>query len=350
VSIALFEDYPQLTDRIPWLPLGTFPTPVQPLDIGRDDVYIKRDDLSAQPYGGNKVRKLEFLLAAARQRGAQRLITVGAAGSHHALATAIYGKQLGFKVTLVLFPQPFTEHVRAILLNDVAQDAELRFTRRMETVPTALFATSLRYRRDNSAVIPAGGSDAVGTLGYVNAALELMRQVKAGEVPQPATIVVAAGTLGTAAGLALGFALADAPVKILAVRITSRIVTNERALMRLIRGADDILRRAGVAGDRAERAFKSVELRHEFIGRGYGLSTPAADAAGKVLEKIGIHLDATYTAKAAAALLAHAENAPGPVLFWHTLSAAEPPLPPHITVDNLPAQFRAYLESYTGAP
>lgn len=350
MSIALFEAFPQLADRIAWLPLGKFPTPVQPLPIaGATDVFIKRDDLSATPYGGNKVRKLEFLLAAARARGARRLITVGAAGSHHALATAIYGKQFGFDVTLVLFPQPLTDHVRAILLNDVAHGAELRFTRRMETVPTALFATSLRYRRDRAFVIPAGGSDATGTLGYVNAALELVEQVRAGELPPPTSIVVAAGTLGTVAGLALGFALADVPIKIIGVRITSRIVTNERALMRLIRGAEDLLRRAGLVGNRAERAFRSVELRHEFIGRGYGISTPAADDAARLLRKAGITLDTTYTAKAAAALLQHVTSAPAPVLFWHTLSNTDPPLPADVTIDNLPLQFRAYLQSQPGA-
>jgi 1-aminocyclopropane-1-carboxylate deaminase/D-cysteine desulfhydrase-like pyridoxal-dependent ACC family enzyme len=349
VSIALFDEFPQLADRIPWLPLGAYPTPVQSLDLGRANIFIKRDDLSAQPYGGNKVRKLEFLLASARARRAQRLITVGAAGSHHALATAIYGRQTGFKVTLVLFPQPVTAHVRAILLNDIANGAELRFTRRMETVPAALFATSLRYRREAAVVIPAGGSDATGTLGYVNAALELMQQVATGLVPRPVTIVVAAGTLGTVAGLALGFALADVPVKIIGVRITSRIVTNERVLMRLIRGAEDILRRKGVTGNRAEQAFRSVELHHDFIGRGYGISTEAADAAAESLGRVGIHLDTTYTAKAAAALLAKADSAAKPVLFWHTLSAHEPPLPPDVSVDSLPPQFRAYLESASGA-
>lgn len=350
MSIALFDAYPQLAGRIEWLPLGKFPTPVQPLQIeGASDVFIKRDDLSATPYGGNKVRKLEFLLAAARARGARRLITVGAAGSHHALATAIYGKQLGFEVTLVLFPQPLTDHVREILLNDVAHGAELRFTRRMETVPTALFATSLRYRRDRAFIIPAGGSDAIGTLGYVNAALELAQQVRAGEIPRPASIIVAAGTLGTIAGLALGFALADVSIDIVGVRITSRIVTNERALMRLIRGAEDILRRAGLPGSHADRAFQSVELRHEFIGRGYGMSTPAADAAAETLRTAGITLDSTYTAKAAAALLDHIPSAPSPVLFWHTLSSAEPPLPAHVGIDNLPPQFRAYLQAQTGA-
>ncbi len=343
MPIALFERFTHLAERIPWTPLGDFPTPVQPLKVGRSDIFIKRDDMSARPYGGNKVRKLEFLLAVAQKRGARRLITVGAAGSHHALATTIFGKQLGFEVTLVLFPQPLTDHVRDILLLDVAYGAELRFTRRMEMVPAALFATTMRYRRDRAFVIPAGGSDAVGTLGYVNAALELAAQIRSGDAVQPATIVVAAGTLGTAAGLALGFAIAGLPVHIIAARITSRIVTNERVLARLIRGAEDILRRAGVTGDYADAAIRSVELRHEYIGRGYGIATEEAAAASAVFERIGVHLDTTYTAKAAAALLHNAETAAGPVLFWHTLSAGEPPLPAHVTIDNLPAPFRSYV-------
>ena len=344
MSIALFETYPQLIERIPWLSLGRFPTPVQPLPVG-EHIYVKRDDLSAEPYGGNKVRKLEFLLAAARLRGARRLITVGAAGSHHALATTIYGRQHGFEVSLVLFPQPFTPHVRDILLLDVAYGAELRFTRRMETVPAALFAATMRYRRERAVVIPPGGSDPVGTLGYVNAALELVDQVQGGQLPVPDTIVVAAGTLGTTAGLALGFALAKMPIHIIATRITSRIVTNERVLLRLIRGAEDILRRAGLDCAVAQPAFDSVELRHEYIGRGYGVTTEAGERAAEVLRGMRIHLDTTYTAKAAAALLEQASSAPGNVLFWHTLSAAEPPLPPHITIDNLPAPFRSYVQS-----
>ena len=342
---SLFEHYPQLEKNIPWLSIGNYPTPVEPLPIGRDDVFIKRDDRTSDLYGGNKVRKLEFLIARAKERGAKRLITVGAAGSHHALATTIYGKQHGFEVTLVLFPQPLTDKVRRTLLLDVAYGAELRFTRRMETVPTALFTTSLRYRRDRAMVIPAGGSDAVGTLGYVNAALELADQINAGVLAKPSTIVVAAGTLGTTAGIALGCAIAGLGVQVEGVRITSRIVTNERALMRLIRGAEDILKRAGLSGNYAERAFASVQLKHEHIGRGYGLATEEAEAAIGTLNKIGIHLDTTYTAKAAAALFARSAEARGPVLFWHTLSAAEPPLPEHIGIDILPTQFRDYVQS-----
>jgi 1-aminocyclopropane-1-carboxylate deaminase/D-cysteine desulfhydrase-like pyridoxal-dependent ACC family enzyme len=348
MQIPLFRRYPDVAGKIPWLPLGEYPTPVEPLDIGRANVFIKRDDQTASLYGGNKVRKLEFLLAHARARGAKRLITVGAAGSHHAFATTLYGKRLGFEVTLVLFPQPLTDHVREILLQDVAHGAELRFTRRMETVPTALFTAMMRYRRDRAVVIPAGGSDPTGTLGYVNAALELAEQIEQGLLPVPKTIVVAAGTLGTAAGLALGFALAGIQLRINAVRITSRLITNERVLMRLIRGAEDKLRRAGGPHGYADSAFASVELQHDFLGRGYGISTEAATNAAQTLSKIGIHLDQTYTAKAAAALLAHADNAAAPILFWHTLSGREPPLPHHVTIDNLPAPFRNYVLSPEG--
>ncbi len=342
---ALFRRFPQLQDRLPWLSLADLPTPVQPLHVGDGrELWIKRDDVSALPYGGNKVRKLEFLLAAARARDARRLITVGAAGSHHALATTIYGRKLGFDVTLVLFPQPLTSHVRAILLLDQAYGAELRYTRRMELVPAALFAASLRYRQQHAFVIPAGGSDATGTLGYVDAALELAEQVHSGLVPAPRTIVVAAGTLGTAAGLALGFALAGLPVRIEAVRITSRIVTNERALARLIRGAQVLLQRHGLDCDVAARAIASVRLLHDYIGAGYGQQTEAGAQATQQFQQLGLHLDPTYTAKAAAAFLERCNSATRPVLFWQTLSGTEPLEMLRAGAEHtLPAPFRAYL-------
>lgn len=345
---ALFRRFPHLAERVPWVGLATLPTPVETLVLeasnGQQNFWIKRDDLTAETYGGNKVRKLEFLLAAARARGARRLITVGAAGSHHALATTIYGRALGFDVTLILFPQPLTPHVRDILLLDQAYGAELRYTRRMETVPAALFATILRYRNQKAFVIPAGGSDALGTLGYVSAALELAEQIARGETPAPNTVVVAAGTLGTAAGLALGFAIAGLKARIKAVRITSRIVTNERVLARLIRGAEILLRRAGADVAVAEHAIRQVELLHEYVGAGYGQETPEGREATLTFAERGIQLDPTYTAKAAAAFIKQMHRAEKPALFWQTLSAAEP-LDALSTVreDDLPKPFRDYI-------
>lgn len=349
---ALFRKHPALASSIPWIGLAQVPTAVEPLaaipSSSPSQFFIKRDDLSGDPYGGNKVRKLEFLLGAAAAKGAKRLITIGAAGSHHALATAIYGRARGFDVTLVLFPQPLTPHVREVLMLDQAHGAELRFTRRMEMIPAALFATTLRYRNQRAYVIPAGGSDAIGTLGYVSAALELAEQIERGEMPEPATVVVAAGTLGTAAGLALGFAMAGLKTRIKAVRITARIVTNERVLTRLIRGTEVRLRRSGLNVDVAADAIARVELLHEHIGRGYGLETAEGSYATREFGTHGILLDPTYTAKAAAAFMARAADLPKPVLFWQTLSASEPAGAEDAVLEALPKPFRDYLLS-TGA-
>lgn len=344
---ALFRRFPDLVEGVPWIRLATLPTPVETLALDTpagQQLWVKRDDLTASPYGGNKVRKLEFILAAARARAARRLITVGAAGSHHALATAIYGRALGFDVTLILFPQPLTPHVREMLLLDQAHGAELRYTSRMETVPAALFASVLRYRNQNAFVIPAGGSDAVGTLGYVSAALELAEQIARGEAPEPNSVVVAAGTLGTAAGLALGFAIAGLKTRIKAVRITSRLVTNERVLVRLVRGAEVLLRRAGADVAASEHAIKQVELVHDHIGAGYGQETSEGRQATLTFAARGIHLDPTYTAKAAAAFIDELPHAAKPALFWQTLSAAEPrDVLSTVREDDLPKPFRDYL-------
>ncbi|HEX6559192.1 MAG TPA: pyridoxal-phosphate dependent enzyme [Longimicrobiales bacterium] len=341
---ALFRKYPQLHATLPWLRLADLPTPVEPLSFAGHDLWIKRDDGTAPVYGGNKVRKLEFLLAAARARNAHRLITVGAAGSHHALATTVYGRQLGFDVTLVLFPQPLTPHVRDILLLDQALGAELRYTRRMESVPAALFVTALRYRRQGAFIIPAGGSDATGTLGYVDAALELAEQVAAGSIPEPAVVIVAAGTLGTAAGLALGFELAGLRTVVKAVRITSKLVTNERVLARLVRGAEVLLQRHGAPVAAGDRALARVELLHGHIGGGYGQETDKARQAAALFGAHDIQLDPTYTGKAAAAFLEEIRAAARPVLFWQTLSGRAP----DVTLAepaSLPAPFRNYLAS-----
>ena len=342
---VLFTRYPGMRS-VPWVSLAQLPTPVEPATLRLDgDIafWVKRDDQTSTLYGGNKVRKLEFILAAAKARGVQRLITAGAAGSHHALATAAYAAQLGFKTSLVLFPQPLTDHVREVLLTDFAFGAELRWTSRMTMVPGAITAARFVHWNERTLVIPPGGSNPVGTLGYVNATLELGEQIEAGLLPVPDEIVVAAGTLGTSAGIALGLALLGLPTRIRATRITSRLVTNERALHGLIRATAALLRAHDVAIE-ADAAIERVALTHDQIGAGYGRITEAAAAAQEAFATLNLHLDPTYTAKAAADFLAAARERPNArVLFWHTLSATMPAieLPP---VSDLPRPFRAYLE------
>lgn len=319
----LFEALPGLASRVPWLPLASVPTPVEAHTVTGRPVLVKRDDLTARPYGGNKVRKLEFLLAEARGRGANRVITAGAFGSHHALATAVYGPRAGLAVTCVLFPQPLTAHVRDVLGLIVAQGAEVRCTRRMEGIPLALRLARWRARAEPASIIPPGGSNPTGALGYVEAGLELAAQIGAGACPEPAGIYVAAGTLGTAAGLAVGLALAGRPIPIHAVRITRPAVTNVRVLRGLVRGILELLRPAAATLPTCDEVLGRVTICHDQIGPGYGRETAAAFAATAVFGSAGLKLDVTYTAKTAAALLDERAGA-RPPLFWHTLSARHP--------------------------
>ena len=344
---ALFRRFPALESRIPRVALGDWPTPLERVSVetaqGARELWVKREDLSARPYAGNKVRKLEFILAEAARCGARTLITAGAAGSHHALATALYGRRHGFDVSLVLFPQRVTPHVREILLLDHALGAELRFTRRMEGVPFAIARARVAHRAARPFVIAPGGSDAFGTLGWVSAGLELVEQLDAQGVT-PGRVYVAAGTLGTAAGLALGFALAGRTVPIAAVRITSRIVVNQRAVRSLIGQAAQKLHDAGIEIADTDAAADMVTLEHDAIGDGYGRETEKGRQATEAFAKAGLQLDATYTAKAAAYLLSEPHTAHRPPVFLLTLGRTE-------TMDGvtpagpaaLPAPFRAYL-------
>src|SRR5690606_5056181 len=158
-----------------------FPTPVEPLEgLSRAtgaECWIKRDDRSGARYGGNKVRKLELLLGQALARRRRSVVTIGAFGSHHALATAIYGRAVGLEVALGLYPQPLTPHVLDDLLADQAAGAHLVWT--PHPAVAAVYAQVMARAADTQ-LVPAGGSSALGTLGYVEGALELADQVRAG--------------------------------------------------------------------------------------------------------------------------------------------------------------------------
>jgi D-cysteine desulfhydrase len=347
--LPLFRHAPGLRHALPHVGLGTFPTPLETASVAGRQILVKRDDLCSADYGGNKVRKLEFLLGDAQRKGAGRIVTAGATGSHHAFATAWHGSRLGFPCSLVLFPQRRTAHVREMLLLMAAAGAELRWVRRMEAVPFGLWRARLVHRAERPCLVPPGGSSAIGALGYVNAGLELAEQLGTA-TRRPSVIHMAAGTLGTAAGLAVGLAWAGCPIPILATRITSRLVTNERALGSLVRDTVQLLGAAGAQPPDAESALRLVRLNHDQIGTGYGHATEAGNDATAVFADAGLVLDPTYTAKAAAALLADQARDPGGLpLFWHTLSASVPValsgrIEEPATLDMLPRRFGEYLE------
>ena len=324
----LFRAFPAAAGGIPWTPLGDWPTPVERVTGVEGlpgELWVKRDDLSSARYGGNKVRKLEYLLADAVDRGAGRVITTGVVGSHHALATCVHARGLGLPTTLVVFPQPMTDHAREIAaLNEEWAD-ELCRCGTFATQPFVEAAVRWRRRRDRPYVIPGGGSSPLGVLGHVGGALELAEQVAAGQAPRPDVVWVAAGTLGTLAGLAIGAAMTGVTDRVIGVRIVPSAVGNALVLARLVEGAVAILREAGVPAPDPRLVMTRVEIRGGWLGGGYGHPTHAGAEAAERFAAAGLTLDPSYTAKTAAALL-EGMGAEGGArqLYWHTLSATTP--------------------------
>ena len=350
--LALHQRYPTLAS-LPYIPLGTFPTPVEEVPAlaeqsGAAAVWVKRDDISGERYGGNKIRKLEFILGDAKDRGASRLVTVGAIGSHHCLATTTTGGAVGFDLTVHHFPQPVTPHVLHNCLAVSATGAELKLSSK-NTLPFALAVAKTRAwlpSRERRYYVPGGGSSPAGVVGYINAALEIEQQIEAGEIPPIDAAVVAVGTAGTMAGLIVGFKLARRPIEIIGVRVIDRLLANMFIVRRLVRKTERLLRKHGLA----VAPFDGVRFRldHTQFGSAYGKTTPACDRAVEAARvAAGLKLDPTYTGKAMAGLLAGG-CAGKSVLFVNTLSSrsVEALIPPDYGPNDLPAAYARFFSSY----
>ena len=307
--------------------IGSYPTPVVPiagLSEPSSALWVKRDDLTHHVYGGNKVRKLEGLLAEATALKAKRLVTLGSVGSHHVLATAYFGRQLGLEVEAVLVPQPRTAHVVSVLRASLGQGLKAIPVRSWAGAPAAVLARVAR----GAHYLPLGGSNAVGTQGYVDAGRELASQVGEGLLPEPEVCVVALGSGGTAAGLSVGFAEAG-----LRTRVVGVCVSSPAWALRALAGH---LARACAPRALSERPRLSAD--EKYLGRGYGYSTPEGDEATALAQlHAGLALDPTYTAKAFACALSHVRSGrSGTVVYWHTLSSA--PLAPLLASELAPAE------------
>lgn len=329
-TVPIFDAAPGLAERIPHIPLVQAPTPVEFLErlsarVGRE-IWVKRDDLSSPLYGGNKPRKLEFLLAEARSKGARTLVTAGGLGTNHGLATAIFGKEAGFQVVLCLFDQPVTDHVRKNLLLFHACGAEIVYGGSRLWGLLRFFIVE-RIRRRQAFFIPLGGSSPRGVLGFVNAGLEFALQLEKAEAPKPGAVFVAAGSCGTLAGLVLGFRMAGLSIPIVGVRVAPAVAVNRRAVIKLAHRAQKLL---APCGSRSSELFllskDAFLLDSEQYGGGYGHPTEAGREAQSLLaETEGIRLEPTYTAKTLASLLAHGRRGTfaGPLLFWNTFNSAD---------------------------
>jgi len=313
--------------------IGVYPTPVQRLESV--DMWVKRDDLTSPIYGGNKVRKLERLIPEALARGKKRIITVGAAGSHHVLATAVFGSRAGLEVEAALVPQRRTDHVVENLRADLGVGATLRPVR---TYPGALLSMLLHMRKDTY-FVTVGGSNVTGSLGYVDAARELAVQIRAGELPSPDAIVVTVGSGGTAAGLVAGLALENVKCAVVGVVVASPAWAVKIMTRRLVRAT------FVAAGGKDARLLRDVplELVTNQLGAGYGEPTEAGRRAEEVAGEAGLALDPTYTAKCFAGALECVQSARFKnVLYWHTLSSA--PIEPLLAgAPELPARLERLL-------
>lgn len=336
-SRPLFEHFPRLVGNLPFIELGEFPTPVKRLEslaekIGVTDLWAKCDDISASVYGGNKIRKLEFLLADAIKQGCSSVLTFGGLGSNHALATSIFCQRLGLQCIAILTPEPATAAVRKTLRYHRHLGTRLEIAHRYADAR----ATADRIREETGAEnvyeIEFGGSSWVGTIGFVNAGLELAGQVAAHEIPEPGVIYIGCGTAGSTAGLALGVQLGGLNTRIEAVQVTPESIQPKQLFEQLfvetgrrLHALDDAVNRAGLS-------TACVNIRQDQLGEGYAIPTEEAiEAANLMLQTENMPASLTYTGKTMAALIADARTgllAGNRILFWNTFNSRPYPTLP----------------------
>ncbi|HTJ40662.1 MAG TPA: pyridoxal-phosphate dependent enzyme [Kofleriaceae bacterium] len=352
-DVALFRRVPALARAVPWVRLGAWPTPVEPLPaIGRD-VWVKREDRSSPIYGGNKVRTLEAVLGRAQAAGARTIWATGAYGSNHAVATVMHAERAGMDAGVIMFPQPASEAARANLGAMIARGAALVRIANVAMLPFAM----RRVRRDDAWVMPPGGATPEGAMGALSAAFELATQIEDRIVPAPSRIVLAVGSTCTTAGLlagvhlaaslGIGFDRARLPA-ISAVRVTPWPVTDPWRVASLaaktLALADELRGDRTGVGLRGLRASLTVE--GAYFGGGYGRATARGlRAAARFAEHGGPPLDAVYSAKAGAALLDLAPRTDGPVLFWATKSSATLPSPSEAQLAQVDPVLRTWLST-----
>jgi D-cysteine desulfhydrase len=310
--------------EVPRVQLGTSPTPLQEAPrlsaaLGLR-VLVKRDDLTGLGLGGNKVRKLEYLVADALAQGADVLVTGGGPQSNHTALTALAARRAGISAHLVFYGsrRPGPPQGNGVL-NDLSA-AEVTYTGDDEraSVDPALEATAEKLRAEGHTpyVIPRGGATALGCTGYVRASLELAGQLAEGGL-SPTHLVLATGSCGTQAGLVSGARWLQASYRVLGVTVSRPRAECVERIRVLARGSAELL---GLDLGDADGGVGGIEVLAGYLGPGYGKASPEGRAAMELMARTeGLLLDPTFTAKAMAALVdLAAELAPGPVVFLHS--------------------------------
>ena len=315
--------------------LAALPTPLHELPRLREAlggsrrsprILIKRDDLTGLAFGGNKARKLEFLVGDALRQGASVLVTSGAVQSNHARMTAAAARAAGMEAALVLTAESASPPIQGNLLLDHLLGAAIHFIPSNpdpriaigdeEAAKVAEVTGALRARGERPYVIPVGGSGAVGVLGYVTATLEIAGQLlEMGE--SPVRLYYASGSRGTQAGLTLGAKLYGVPCRLCGIAVSGGEPEKTARARRIANEAAELL------GTPTRVREEDLTTDQEYLGTGYGIPTAGSVEAIRLLAQTeGIFLDPVYTAKAMAGLIDHVRRGlipPGEsVLFLHS--------------------------------
>jgi D-cysteine desulfhydrase len=333
--------------------LSERPTPVRALaDLG---IWVKEDGaFGAGGWGGNKVRKLEWLIPDAQRRGRHSILTFGGLGTNWGLATALYAREHGLETALALVDQPIDAHVGAQLARLDASGARVYRTHtKARTVAMLPWLLARNARGGHPPyLLPAGGSSPVGALGYVEAAMEIAAQVEDGSLPEPAHAVVPVGTGGTAAGLALGFQLAG-----LRTRVVGVVVNDQLRLEGRVAGGAlglDVCRGPGLRGDRQPEAedrdrglvlvlLEEHPLQH--LGALEGIVGEVAAAVGEVPEdRVGLGERTTVLEHDRR----HGERRAEPVEHRSSIRAIDDRKLPALELDPQQAEDQANLVAVAG--
>ena len=294
--------------RFPRLRITHGPTPLEPMPrlteaLGGPNLWIKRDDCTGLATGGNKTRKLEYLMAEALQLGADTVITQGATQSNHARQTVAIAAKLGMQSHILLEDRTgytfddykhsgnvFLDHLYGASVTEVPADTDMN-------AAMAKLADRLRAQGRKPYVIPGGGSNPVGALGYVTCALELMDQANQQGLAID-SLVHATGSAGTQAGLVVGLYGARSQIPVLGIGVRAPRAAQEARVFELAGETAELL---GVPGA-VQR--EDVVANCDYVGPGYGLPTPGMIEAVTMLARLeGILLDPVYSGKGMAGLI-----------------------------------------------
>ncbi len=302
-----------LLSRFPRVSLAHLPTPLEHLPrlskhLGGPEIYVKRDDCTGLGTGGNKTRKLEFLMADAQAHDATAIVTQGAVQSNHARQTAAAACKLGMKCELVFekrvgdAPESYRKSGNVLL--DRIFGAGIREVEKGSDMNAAMevVADELRANGENPYIIPGGGSNPIGALGYVDCALEMLAQANRAGIPLD-HVVHATGSAGTQAGLVVGLNAMHSNIPLLGIGVNAPKEIQEDKVWKLALETEEFIGAPGVV------QRKDIVANCDYVGPGYGIPTDAMNAAVLLLARLeGLLFDPVYSGKGLAGLIDQVQN------------------------------------------